>query len=440
MLEHRQGLAGTQLISVDGALPVTVEEVVRDGVDLCSQMKRRGLSLLSAFATDAEEERALRLLGANGGGNGSDVGAPADPYRQYVEEQHRTVVDILREFPSCQSVTLEGLLGCLPALPPRYYSVCSSPLHDRQSGPEPHANASGFHLKVAFSVVDYHTPVQSWDTHSGRRIGGLATRHLECVCSPFLGKAEGPASSSLAKPTIRIFPKPSHEFRLPPSASTPLILIGPGTGVAPFLGFLSHRRAQLASLESTQAAERTSEGTWRGGYELEAEDLALSRGDARGLNLAVDFLAQHQVAGDVDLFFGCRHEDHDYLYRKELEWFREQGVLTNLYVAFSRDGTEKKAGGGEEKTYVQTLMRKDAACGKRLVEMVLDKGASVYICGDGTAMGRDVQETIVDLLAGRFCDDDGDKRCRSMEEARVRAVAHVDQMKAAGRFVLDIWS
>jgi len=397
-------------------------------VDLCAPMKRRGLSLLSVYATDAEEEQALRLLGANTSGTGA-----MDLCRQYVEEQHRTVVDILREFPSCQSVTLEGLLGCLPALPPRYYSVCSSPLHDRQNCTEPH-------LKVAFSVVDYLTPPRPWDARSGRRIGGLATQQLECACSPFLAAAEEADSSWRAKPTVRIFPKPSHEFRLPNSASTPLVLIGPGTGVAPFLGFLSHRCAQLASLESTQAAERTSEGTWRGGYELEAEDLALSRGDVRGLNPAVDFLSRHQVAGDVDLFFGCRHEDHDYLYRKELEGFRAQGVLTNLYVAFSREGAQDKGSAREEKMYVQTLMRKDAACGQRLVEMILDKGASVYICGDGTAMGRDVQETIVGLLAGRFCNDDGDEGCQSMEKGRARAVAHVDSMKAAGCFVLDIWS
>jgi len=333
-------------------------------------------------------------------------------------------VDILMEFPSCQSITLEGLLGCLPAIPPRYYSVCSSPLDNRQARGG-NAGASDFNLKVAFSVVDYLTPRVPQDANSGRRMAGLATRRLECVCSSLLSNNHRGLSS---KPKVQIFPKPTHEFRLPSNMSTPLVLIGPGTGIAPFIGFLSHRRSQMASLESTQAAEQTSEGTWRGGYELEPADLALSTGDARGLNLAVDYMSKHQEVGDIDLFFGCRHPDHDFLYEKELEEFRESGILTNLYAAFSREH-------GKEKKYVQTLMRNDTECGKRLVEMILEKEASIYICGDGNAMGRDVQEAIVTLLAQHFCGEGV-----SPEDAKARAVVHVDQMKSLGRLVLDIWS
>ena len=59
--------------------------------------------------------------------------------------------------------------------------------------------------------------------------------------------------------------------------TTPLILIGPGTGIPPFIGFISHRQSQMASLESTRAAEVTPKGTWQGGYELAPTDLALSR-------------------------------------------------------------------------------------------------------------------------------------------------------------------
>jgi len=429
MLERTHGILPSQQISVDAAHPITVEEAIRSTVDLCSTMKKKRLFLLSMYATDAEEERALRLLSSSSG-NGKDV-QEVDLFQQYVEDQRRSVVDILKEFPSCQSITLEGLLGCLPAIPPRYYSVCSSPLHDQQSQT---SGDGAFHLKVAFSVVDYLTPNVPEDDNSGRRMAGLATHRLECICSPFLSNTTQASSSVSAAPPklpmVQIFPKPSHEFRLPSNMSTPLILIGPGTGIAPFIGFLSHRQAQMASLDSTQAAEMTSEGTWRGGYELAPEDLALSRGDARGLNLAVDYMSKHQKVGDIDLFFGCRHEDHDYLYRKELENFKARGILTNLYAAFSREE-------GKEKMYVQTLMQKDVECGKRLVEMILEKEASVYICGDGNAMGRDVQETIVGLLTRHFCDMEESK---SLEESRAMAVAHVDQMKTFGRFVLDIWS
>ncbi len=426
MLERHHGILPSQKISIDAAHPTTVEQVVRCKIDLCSPIKKKQLYLLSMHATDMQEERALRLLSSANGKEGC-----VNLFQRYIEDQHRTIVDILREFPSSQSITLEGLLGCLPSIPPRYYSICSSPLLDRQSGMN---DKNNFHLKVAFSVVDYLTPSIPEVSNSQRRIGGLATRRLECACSPYLSNpSHAAANTSFVMsnlPVVHIFPKPTHDFRLPPNMSTPLILIGPGTGIAPFIGFLSHRQAQLALLESIEAAEVVSEGTWRGGYELERDDLAVSKGDTRGLNLAVDYRRNYQQSGDIDLFFGCRHSDHDFLYKKELEEFKSHGILTNLFVAFSRDGGKK-----EEKTYVQTLMQNDIHCGKRVVSMIVDKSASVYVCGDGNAMGKDIQETIVSLLAHSFVE-----KCTDFCQATDEAIAYVDQMKKSGRFVLDIWS
>lgn len=418
MLQRNHGILLTQKVSVDENHPITVREAIQSTIDLCSTMKKKRLFLLSMYATDPEEEHALRLLCSSDN---------TDLFERYVEDQHRSIVDILKDFPSCQSITLEGLLGCLPAIAPRYYSICSSPLYDEQQ--QSGNGTTGdhlLHLKVAFSVVDYLTPRVSEDAGSERRMGGLATRKLECVSSPYL--CNSATSATYKPPTVQIFPKPTHEFRLPSNMSTPLILIGPGTGIAPFIGFLSHRQAQMASLESTSAAEMTSEGTWRGGYELGPNELALSKGDVRGLNLAVDYMSKHSKVGEIDLFFGCRYSEHDYLYKNELEGFRATGILTNLYTAFSRDR--------EEKTYVQTLMQKNSECSKRLVEMIIEKKASVYVCGDGNAMGREVQETVVTLLSKHFCE----KNHVNDEVGRARAVAHVDQMKTFGRFVLDIWS
>ena len=400
MLHKHHNIVPSQKISVDANKPITVEEAIRNNVDLCSVMKKKRLFLLSMFATNPEEEKALRLLCTSEEGR-------EDLFNKYVEEQRRTVVDILIEFPSCQSITLEGLLGCLPAIPPRYYSVCSSPLKERQSGGASHC------LKVAFSVVDYLTPSMAQDSNSQRRIGGLATRYLECLCSPFLA---GQAPST--NPIVKIFPKPTHDFRLPPNLSTPLILIGPGTGIAPFLGFLSHRQAQYASLESSEAAEMASEGTWRGGYELDPEELNITDRDARGLNVAVDYLRKQSV-GEIDVFFGCRYSNHDWLYESELKEFQSAGIVSNLFTAFSREGGDKM--------YVQTLMKQNKECGNRVVQMIMEKEASVYVCGDGNAMGRDVQEAITALLGDKMNDVNG-------------AAAYMNKMKATGRFVLDIWS
>lgn len=400
MLRKHHNIVPSQKISVDANKPITVEEAIRNNVDLCSVMKKKRLFLLSMFATDAEEEKALRLLCTSEEGK-------EDLFNKYVEEQRRTVVDILMEFPSCQGITLEGLLGCLPAIPPRYYSVCSSPLKERQSGGASHC------LKVAFSVVDYLTPTMAEDGGSPRRIRGLATPYLECLCSSFLA-----GQSPSTNPSVKIFPKPTHDFRLPPNLSTPLILIGPGTGIAPFIGFLSHRQAQYASLESSAAAEMASEGTWRGGYELDPEELNITDRDARGLNVAVDYLRKQSV-GEIDVFFGCRYSDHDWLYEKELKEFQSAGIVSNLYTAFSREG--------EDKMYVQTLMKQNKECGDRVVQMIMEKNASVYVCGDGNAMGRDVQDAITALLGENMNDADA-------------AAAYMMNMKASGRFVLDIWS
>ena len=85
--------------------------------------------------------------------------------------------------------------------------------------------------------------------------------------------------------------------------------------------------------------------------------------------------------------------------------------------------------------YVQTLMQKDKPCGERLIKMIMEKGASVYVCGDGNAMGRDVQDAIVNLLAEKLYDSHS-----TDSDAKESAVTYLNQMKASGRFVLDIWS
>lgn len=142
--------------------------------------------------------------------------------------------------------------------------------------------------------------------------------------------------------------------------------MGPGTGVAPFLGFLDHRKATATT------------------------------------------------AGSVEVFFGCRHESHDYLYREELQALSEEGVIDHLHTAFSRDGASKE--------YVQDLMKKQETS-ERLADTILNQNGRVYVCGDGNHMGRDVQAAIAELLT-----------------PHVDGKEYVETMKREGRFLLDIWS
>ncbi|AWY39637.1 reductase [Pseudomonas putida] len=204
----------------------------------------------------------------------------------------RQLADVLQEFPV--DCTATELLGTLKRLQPRLYSISSSPK----------AHPQEVHLTVA--AVRY-----------GKRKG---------VSSTFLAdRAEDSA--------VPVFVQPSKHFRTPADGDLPMIMIGPGTGVAPFRAFLQERRA---------------------------------RGD-KGRNW---------------LFFGEQHAATDFYYRDELQGMQRDGLLTELSLAFSRDQAQK--------IYVQDRIREQGAELWRW----LQEGAQLYICGDATHMARDVDQAL----------------------------------------------
>ncbi|CAE6782325.1 molybdopterin-dependent oxidoreductase [Paraburkholderia aspalathi] len=211
------------------------------------------------------------------------------------------LADVLHEFPV--NLTATELTGMLKRLQPRLYSIASSPK----------AHPGEVHLTVA--AVRYN---------NGRR-------HRKGVSSTFLADRAGDVA-------VPVFVQKSAHFRPPHSSDTPIIMVGPGTGVAPFRGFLHERRA---------------------------------RGD-KGRNW---------------LFFGEQHAATDFYYRDELEAMRDSGVLTRLDVAFSRDQTEK--------VYVQDRMREQGA----QLWAWLEEGAHFYVCGDANRMARDVDATLKHVVA-----------------------------------------
>ncbi|SIO49990.1 sulfite reductase (NADPH) alpha subunit [Burkholderia sp. GAS332] len=211
------------------------------------------------------------------------------------------LADVLHEFPV--NLTATELTGMLKRLQPRLYSIASSPK----------AHPGEVHLTV--SAVRYS---------NGRR-------HRKGVSSTFLADRAGDVN-------VPVFVQQSAHFRLPHVSDTPIIMVGPGTGVAPFRSFLHERRA---------------------------------RGD-KGRNW---------------LFFGEQHAATDFYYRDELETMRDSGVLTRLDVAFSRDQTEK--------IYVQDRMREQGA----QLWAWLEEGAHFYVCGDAGRMARDVDATLKHVVA-----------------------------------------
>jgi sulfite reductase (NADPH) flavoprotein alpha-component len=215
----------------------------------------------------------------------------------------KDVVDLLRQYPGVVR-DARTLVSILPPLAPRLYSISSSQL----------AFPDEVHLTVA--TVRFAA--------EGRERGGIASTYL----ADFVG-VDDPAL---------VYVQRNARFRLPEDPGTPIIMIGPGTGVAPFRAFLHHRRAQ-----------RLTTPSW--------------------------------------LFFGDRHERSDFLYRDELEGFVASRELTRLDLAFSRDQPER--------IYVQKRMLE---AGSEIWSWIRD-GAAIYVCGDAQQMARDVDATLRAIIA-----------------------------------------
>ena len=207
----------------------------------------------------------------------------------------REVSDALLEYPAAK-FTAEEFVKCLRKLQPRLYSIASSQK----------AHTTEVHLTVA--AVRYES--------NGRKREG--------VCSTFLAdRAE----------TVPVFVHTAKHFRVPEDLSTHVIMVGPGTGIAPFMAFLQERKVSGAT-------------------------------------------------GKNWLFFGDQKAATDFLYREELETWHQEGVLHKLSTAFSRDQAEK--------IYVQHRMLEAA---EELYSW-LEQGAYFYICGDASRMAKDVDAAL----------------------------------------------
>jgi sulfite reductase alpha subunit-like flavoprotein len=209
------------------------------------------------------------------------------------------------------------------------------------------------------------------------------------------------------KLVLRVFHKPTLGFRLPGSVGTPLVLVGPGTGVAPFLGFLEHREC-VEKQRQSRAARETSCGIWRGTFEIEESDLPC---EATHVARFIEAIAP----GPIHLFFGCRG-DRDFLFRNRLERFVTDGVLTTLDVAMSRQH--------EKKEYVTDRLR---LRGAEMCDLLLNRGACVYICGDGNNMAKDVFKTWIEILIVHG------------EMTSSQAEDFIQDLKVRRRYLLDIW-
>ncbi len=276
---------GTLVLSPDG-----VERPLGEALSRFCEIRRpsdQAIEVLASRAHDLEESRVLQAMAEGYPGAGPDG---AD------------LLDLLECFRSARP-PLSELISALDPLQPRLYSIASSAKH----------TPGEIHLTVA--AVRY-------EKRSRRRTG---------VASTFLCDRTPPGEP------VPVFIHPSEGFRLAPP-DRPIIMIGPGTGIAPFRAFLQERRMTGAS-------------------------------------------------GRNWLFFGNPHRETDFLFEDELLAYARDGLLTRLDTAFSRDQ--------EHKVYVQHRMLEQAA----LLWAWLQDGAHLYVCGDAERMARDVDRGLAYILA-----------------------------------------
>ncbi len=245
--------------------------------------------------------------------------------------QGREIIDLLYEFPA-KELSADALISIMRKLPSRLYSIASSPK----------AHPGEVHLTVG--VVRYHT-------HGRERKG---------VCSTYL--ADRISKGSKAEVFVTI----NKKFKLPVNKETPIIMVGPGTGIAPFRAFIEERKATGAT-------------------------------------------------GKNWLFFGNQNYSIDFLYQSEWENFLNEGILTKLDVAFSRDQ--------KEKIYVQNRMLDNS----RELYNWLEQGAYFYVCGDATHMANDVDDALHIIIEkeGGFEQD--------------KAKAYVKKLKDQKRYLRDVY-
>lgn len=314
---------------------VSMVDLFRYAIDITTSPRKALLRLLGEYTSNAQEKNLIMFLCSKQGTGQFNA----------LREQQPTLLDILTTFPSCHP-PIERLLDTLPAHMPRYYSIANSPLaHPRA-------------IRFAFNIVQYTTA----DPYNVAR-KGVATTWLDNLTGMVEAAAHDaePTLIDIAvkqKISVPIFFKiNNNSFVLPTDTTKPMLLIGPGTGIAPFIGFLEHRDEQRKIRNSL------------GGV-----------GAFPDRDIANDF-------GEIRVYYGFRERNKDYLFNTELEGFTQRGVISSLELAVSRES--------EKKTYVQDLIRRDK---QDLYDFIVNKGALIYVCGDAKGMATGVHEALAEML------------------------------------------
>ncbi|NWZ23505.1 NOS2 protein, partial [Asarcornis scutulata] len=282
----------------------TLSQALTYLLDITTPPSQQLLKKISQLVTAEGDKQRLEVLCHN-----------TEEYNKWKFYNSPNILEVLEEFPSAE-VSTAFLLTQLPFLKPRYYSVSSScDMTPRE-----------IHLTVA--VVNYRTRDGQGPLHHG-------------VCSTWLNKIS-------LNEVVPCFVRSGNGFQLPKEPTKPCILIGPGTGIAPFRSFWQQRL-----------------------YDLEKKGIK---------------------GGDMTLLFGCRQPDMDHIYREEIEEMKRKGVLKEVFTAYSRQP-------GQAKVYVQDILQNKLEA--KVCNLLHKEDGHLYVCGD-VRMARDVAQTLKGILVKKL--------------------------------------
>ncbi|EFA83496.1 NADPH-cytochrome-P450 oxidoreductase [Heterostelium album PN500] len=295
--------------------PMTVRKALSEVLDITNPPRKSILRTLAEYTQVEEEKKRLIRLASE---------EAADEYNEFIKHDFRTIGELLQNFPGINP-PISHFLEFMPRLPARYYSISSS------------LNATPGRVTITSVVVNFNTPTGRF--HNG-------------VCSTWLANLK-------VGDKVPMFVRESH-FRLPSHYTSavasdkpapPMIMVGPGTGFAPFRGFLQEIQHRLSTKQISEQFDNI-------------------------------------------LYFGCRGSNIDYLYKEEMVVYQQSSSLKTLTVAFSRETAEK--------TYVQHKMASD----KEKIWSLISNGGYFYVCGDARSMAKSVNQTLIQIIKEYGSKDD----------------------------------